>query len=153
VRFHSDQAAAGVIIALALAAYGYTFSFPEVPKALQQGMGPDRYPQLVLSVLVGLCVLLAIEARGKAQVRPPPLEPAVVLTAASGMLFIGAVWLVGTPVAMFLALVALGLLWGERRWPSLLLNAVLLPAIIWGVFVHGLKVPLPTGLLGQLLGE
>jgi hypothetical protein len=53
---------------------------------------------------------------------------------------------------MFLALVALGLLWGERRWLQLLLNAVLLPVIIWAVLVRGLKVPLPTGLIGQLLG-
>jgi putative tricarboxylic transport membrane protein len=152
VRIHSDQAAAAAIIAFAAAAYGYSFTFPEVPKALQQGMGPERYPQLVISVLIGLSVLLGLEARGTADVRPPPLEPAVVLTAASGAVFIGAVWLVGMPVAMFLALVALGLLWGERRWLPLLLNAVLLPAVIWAVFVRGLKVPLPTGLLGQLLG-
>jgi putative tricarboxylic transport membrane protein len=153
VRIHSDQAAAAVIIAVAAAAYGYTFTFPEVPKALQQGMGPERYPQLVSLVLIGLGVLLAIKARGRADdTRPPPLEPAVVLTAASGALFIGAVWLVGMPAAMVLALVALGLLWGERRWLPLLLNAVLLPAIIWAVFVRGLKVPLPTGVLGQLLG-
>src|SRR5919106_766781 len=134
------------------AAYGITFTFPEVPKALQQGMGPERYPQLVLGVLIGLCALLAIDARGKPDTRPPPLEPAVVLTAASGALFIGAVLLLGMPLAMFLALLALGLLWGERRWLPLLLNAVLLPAIIWAVFVRGLRVPLPMGLLGQLLG-
>jgi putative tricarboxylic transport membrane protein len=152
VRIHPDQAAAAVIVAAAAASYAYTSSFPEVPKALQQGMGPERYPQLVLSVLIGLCLLLAIEARGKAATRPPPLDPVVVLTAASGALFVGAVWLVGLPVAMFLALVALGLLWGERRWLPLLLNAVLLPVIIWAMFVRGLKVPLPTGLVGQLLG-
>jgi hypothetical protein len=153
VRIHSDQAAAAVIIALAAAAYGITFTFPEVPKALQQGMGPERYPQLVLGVLIGLCALLAIDARGKPDTKPPPLEPAVVLTAASGALFIGAVLLLGMPLAMFLALLALGLLWGERRWLPLLLNAVLLPAIIWAVFVRGLRVPLPMGLLGQLLGD
>ena len=152
MRIHSDQAAAAVIIAAAAAAYAYTFTFPEVPKALQQGMGPERYPQLVLAVLVGLCVLLAIQTRGKAVAPLPPLEPAVILTAASGALFIGAVWLVGMPVAMAFALLALGLLWGERRWLPLLLNAALLPAIIWAVFARGLKVPLPTGLLGQLLG-
>jgi putative tricarboxylic transport membrane protein len=152
VRIHSDQAAAAVIIAAAAAAYGYTYTFEEVPKALRQGMGPERYPQLVLSVLIGLCVLLAVEARGKADPRPPPLDPAVILTAASGPLFIGAVWLVGMPGAMFLALLALGLLWGERRWLPLLLNAVLIPAIIWVVFARGLKVPLPAGLLGELLG-
>ena len=153
MRIHSDQAAAAVIIALAAAAYGITFTFPEVPKALQQGMGPERYPQLVLGVLIGLCALLAIDARGKPDTKPPPLEPAVVLTAASGALFIGAVLLLGMPLAMFLALLALGLLWGERRWLPLLLNAVLLPAIIWAVFVRGLRVPLPMGLLGQLLGD
>src|ERR671914_746814 len=71
VRIISDQAAAAFIIAAAAAAYAYTFTFPEVPKALQQGMGPERYPQLVLAVLVGLCVLLAIQTRGKA-VAPLP---------------------------------------------------------------------------------
>lgn len=152
MRVHSDQAAAAVIVAFGAAAYGYTFTFPEVPKALQQGMGPGRYPQLVILVLAGFCVLLALEARGKPDTKPPPLDPAVVLTAASGALFIGAVWLIGMPVAMCLALLALGLLWGERRWLPLLLNAVLLPTVIWAVFVRGLKVPLPTGVLGPLLG-
>jgi hypothetical protein len=63
-----------------------------------------------------------------------------------------AVALVGLVVAMGLALIALGLLWGEQRYGALLANAVLLPAVIWISFVKGLQVPLPTGLLGKLFG-
>jgi hypothetical protein len=43
-------------------------------------------------------------------------------------------------------LLGLGWLWGERRYGVLLLNAGLLSAVIWAVFVKGFGVQLPKGL-------
>jgi hypothetical protein len=47
--------------------------------------------------------------------------------------------------AMFLFLVGLGWLWGERRAWVLAVSAVLLTASIWAVFVKGFGVQLPKG--------
>lgn len=47
--------------------------------------------------------------------------------------------------AMFVFLLALGYLWGERRHLLLVSSAVLLTAAIWGVFVKGFGVQLPKG--------
>lgn len=152
MRLHRDQAAGAVIIALALGIYGLTFWFPEVPVSVRQGMGPDRFPQLVCIVLIGLSLLLMMQTARAPEVKPDKIDRAVVLTAASSAGFMALMWLTGMPVAMGIALFGLGLLWGERRITALLLNAVLLPAAIWAIFVRGLRVPLPTGLLGQLLG-
>jgi hypothetical protein len=54
--------------------------------------------------------------------------------------------LAGMLPAMFGFLLGLGWLWGERRYGVLLLNAGLLSAVIWAVFVKGFGVQLPKGL-------
>ena len=48
--------------------------------------------------------------------------------------------------AMFVLLIGLGYLWGERRHWLLFMSAILLTAAIWGVFVKGFGVQLPKGL-------
>lgn len=152
MRLNRDRAAGAVIIALALGVYGLTLSFPEVPVSVRQGMGPERFPQLVCIVLIGLSLLLMMQTARTPEVKPDKIDRAVALTAASSAAFMGLMWLIGMPVAMGVALLSLGLFWGERRIVALVLNAVLLPALIWVIFVRGLRVPLPTGLLGQVLG-
>jgi hypothetical protein len=152
VRIHSDQAAAAAIIAAAAATFAYTFTFAEVPLAFRQGMGPERYPQLVIAVIVVLCLILIVQARGKPDEEVPPIDRAALLACGGAVAFMLAVPLVGMIVAMGLALFGLGVLWGERRWLPLILNSVLLPIGIWLLFVRGLKVVLPPSLLGRLLG-
>jgi hypothetical protein len=46
---------------------------------------------------------------------------------------------------MFVFLLGLGYLWGERRAWLLVLISVLVMAAIWGVFVKGFAVQLPQG--------
>ncbi|MGH6816815.1 MAG: hypothetical protein ACREC6_14040, partial [Hyphomicrobiaceae bacterium] len=112
MRRHSDLEAAAAIVVIAVAALGLTFHFPEVPRAMQQGMGPERFPQLVLLVLIGLCVLLMVQSAKRPVAEPEPIETAVILTMAASVLFMGAVWLIGMIPAVGLAIVVLGLLWG-----------------------------------------
>lgn len=152
MRVHSDQWAALTLIAFAALIYGLTYQFDEVPAAIRQGMGPEVFPRLVAIVITMLSLWLMIAARGKVQVPLERIDPAVPWVMAGGVAFMGLVWLVGITVAMGIAIVALGVLWGERQWGAMLANAVLLPAIIWALFVKGLKVPLPVGKLGQMLG-
>src|SRR5262245_46790179 len=129
-----------------------TFTFPEVPRAVQQGMGPERFPQLVLFVLIGLCLILAVQSVRRPAVTPEPIEAAVVLTMAGGALFMGVVQVVGLRAAKGLAILGLGIRWGQPPYGFHVLNAVLLPVALWAVCVRGLKVPLPAGMLGKMLG-
>jgi hypothetical protein len=78
----------------------------------------------------------------------PRLEriPAMVYySGAALVLFMALVPLAGMLGAMFLFLVGLGWLWGERRAWVLAVSAVLLTASIWAVFVKGFGVQLPKG--------
>lgn len=152
MRIHSDQRGAAAIIAAAAAAFAYTYTFADVPLAFRQGMGPERYPQLVIAVIVLMCVVLIVQSYGKPDEGVPPIDRAALLAGAGAVAFMLAVPLVGMIVAMGLALFGLGVLWGERRWLPLILNSVLLPVALWLLFVRGLKVVLPQSLLGRLLG-
>jgi small-conductance mechanosensitive channel len=152
MTLHPDQKAALALIALAAVAFGLTYTFDEVPKAIQQGMGPERFPRLIAMLIAGLGLVLLVSARGRADTPLPPVDRAVYGVCAGGVAFIGGVHLVGMVVAMGFALLALGWAWGERRWLALSANAVLLPLTLWLLFVKGLKVTLPTGLAGRLLG-
>jgi putative tricarboxylic transport membrane protein len=151
VRLTSDQQAALALIALATAAFALTYTFDEVPPAISQGMGPAAFPRLVAIVIVVLALWLFVAGRNSDE----PLEPvdrAVPIVLVGAVLFMGALWLVGIIVATAIAIFLLGILWGERRWLALAANAILLPGAIWLLFVKGLNVTLPTGVLGRMLG-
>ena len=78
----------------------------------------------------------------------PRIAPMVWYSGAALVLFMALVPLVGTLPAMFVFLVGVGRMWGEKRLALLLLTSVLLTAAIWGVFVRGFGVQLPRGLFG-----
>ncbi len=132
------------MIAVAAVLFALTFGFEKLPAGLVGGVGAEAFPRLVLGVITGLAVLLFIA--------PPASEPAariprmVYFTAASLLAFMALVPLAGMLGAMFMFLIGLGYLWGERRAWLLVLVAGSVMAVIWGVFVKGFAVQLPQGL-------
>jgi putative tricarboxylic transport membrane protein len=72
-------------------------------------------------------------------------------TFAACALFLAGVWLVGMLAAMFVFLLAVSRLWGERRPVVLLGTAGGLCLFVWLVFVRVFGLTLPRGLLGDLL--
>jgi hypothetical protein len=152
MSLHADQRAALALVALAALAYALTYTFDDVPASIRQGMGPEVFPRLVAIVIMVLAAVLFLAARNRAPAELPRIERAVPVVMIGAIAFMAAVWLVGMPVAMGLGLVSLGILWGERRWVPLLANAILLPLAIWAMFVKVLKVQLPIGEAGRLLG-
>lgn len=152
MRIHPDQAAAVVIVAAAAVVFAQTLGFDAVPPALAQGMGAREFPQLLAALIAGFAVVMALQARGREAVTLDRIDGMVWLLLAAIPLYMGLLWLVGLPVSLAIALLALGLAWGERRMLALVVHAVALPTVIWLVFVKGLKVPLPTGVLGQMVG-
>ena len=148
---HTDVIVAGVIVAFCAAAYALTLTFDTVPAALAQGMGPEVFPRLVLGVMAVLAVILAWAARGKADEAREPVPGMVYLTGLAMFAFMGLAALAGMLVAMFVAVVGIGRLWGERRWGLLILTGLGLSVGIRLLFVNGFGIALPRGLLGDWL--
>ena len=141
---NANRVAAAAVIAIAVAFFAATFWFEKMPEGITRGFGAEAFPRLVLGTIVALALLLAAVSSESS-----PLErvPAMVYyTGAALLVFMALVPLAGMLPAMFIFLLGLGYLWGERRYWLLLLNAVLLAAAIWAVFVRGFGVQMPKGL-------
>ncbi len=148
---HIDVTIAAVVIAGAAVTYAITFTFDTVPEALMQGLGAAIFPRLVLITIGLLAVLLAIQARGRLAEPLETVPPMVHATAAAmGAFFVG-VWLLGMLASMFLFMVGLGWMWGERRLVPLVASAAGLSLAIWLVFVRFLGVALPHSILSERL--
>lgn len=132
------------MIAVAAMLFALTFGFEKLPAGLAGGFGAEAFPRLVLGVITGLAVLLFVAGPAS---EPQARIPAMVYYTAGALLaFMALVALVGMLGAMFLFLVGLGYLWGERRAWLLLLVSALVMAAIWGVFIKGFAVQVPQGL-------
>jgi putative tricarboxylic transport membrane protein len=140
----ANRIAAAAVIAVAAVLFALTFGFEELPAGLAGGFGAEAFPRLVLGTIMALAVLLALVPQSAEP--QPPIPRMVYFTAASLLAFMALVPLVGMLPAMFLFLVGLGWLWGERRAWLLVAVAAAVLAAIWGVFVKGFAIPLPQGL-------
>lgn len=141
---NSNRVAAAAVVAIAAVLFAFTFGFEQMPEGISRGFGAEAFPRLVLGATAALALLLFF-ARPGAQ--PAARIPAMVYyTAAALLVFMALVPLAGMLGAMFIFLVALGYLWGERRAWLLLLVAVALMAGVWTVFVRGFAVQLPQAL-------
>jgi putative tricarboxylic transport membrane protein len=140
----SNRIAAAAVIAVAAVLFALTFGFEKLPAGLVGGFGAEAFPRLVLGVITGLALLLFIAPSAS---EPPGYIPRMVyFTAASLLAFMALVPLAGMLGAMFLFLIGLGYLWGERRAWLLLLIGGSVMVVIWGVFVKGFAIQLPPGL-------
>jgi hypothetical protein len=139
-----DRVAAAAIIAIAATLFALTFGFEQMPEGIARGFGAEAFPRLVLATiaLLALGVFVAFPdavPRG----RTPPM---VYYTGASLLAFMALVPVFGMLGAMFVFIVGLGYLWGERRVWLLLLTAAAVMAAVWGIFVKGFAVQLPQSL-------
>ena len=142
---NSNRAAATVVVAVAAALFAATFWFEKMPEGITRGFGAELFPRMVLGTIIALAVLLALTPASDAPL--PRIPPMMWYSGASLLVFMALVPVIGMLPAMFVLLIGLGYLWGERRHGLLFLSAVLLMAAIWGVFVKGFAVQLPKGLL------
>jgi len=142
---NSHRVAAAATAAIAIVLFALTFGFEQMPEGITRGFGAEVFPRLVLGTIVALSVALFLTSPTGA-----PLEriPAMVYYSAAAVIaFMALVPLAGMLPAMFLFLLALGRMWGERRAWMLALCAVVLTALVWAVFVKGFGVQLPRGYL------
>ena len=140
----ANRLAAAAVIAVAAVLFVLTFGFEKLPAGIAGGFGAEAFPRLVLGTIIALAVVLAVPSL---KTEPLPRIPLMVWTSGASLLaFMALVPLAGMLPAMFAFLLGLGWLWGERRSWVLSLNAILLTAAIWAVFVKGFGVQLPKGL-------
>jgi hypothetical protein len=140
----SNRAAAAAVIAIAAALFAATFWFEEMPEGITRGFGAELFPRMVLGTIIALALLLALTPASDAPL--PRIPPMMWYSAATLLAFMALVRVAGMLPAMFVLLIGLGYLWGERRHWLLVVSAVLLMAAVWGVFVKGFGVQLPKGL-------
>ena len=150
---HPDLAVAGAVVAFGAAAFIATLGFDSIPEALMEGMGAERFPQLVIATMVLLALLLSWRAIGS--IPPPPLPRIPPIFAATLGLIIVAIVVfphVGLVPTMTVAMVALGALWGGRRWGIMIAVALAFGVAVHLLFVRTLGIVLPTGPFDFLLG-
>jgi hypothetical protein len=140
----SNRAAAAAVIAIAAALFAATFWFEEMPEGITRGFGAELFPRMVLGTIIALALLLALTPASDAPL--PRIPPMMWYSAATLLAFMALVRVAGMLPAMFVLLIGLGYLWGERRHWLLGVSAILLIAAVWGVFVKGFGVQLPKGL-------
>jgi hypothetical protein len=140
----SNRAAAAVVVAVAAALFVATFWFEQMPEGITRGFGAELFPRMVLGTIIGLAILLALTPASDAPL--PRIPPMVWYSGAALLAFMALVPVAGMLPTMFVFLVAMGMLWGERRHLLLFLTSALMTAAIWGVFVKGFGVQLPKGL-------
>jgi Tripartite tricarboxylate transporter TctB family len=140
----SNRVAAAAVIAIAAALFAVTFWFDEMPEGITRGFGAELFPRMVLGTIIALALLLAMTPASDAPL--PRIPPMVWYSGAALLAFMALVRVIGMLPTMFVFLVALGILWGERRYALILITAALMTAAIWGVFVKGFGVQLPKGL-------
>ena len=106
--------AAAAVVAVAAALFAATFWFEQMPEGITRGFGAELFPRMVLGTIIGLAILLALTPASDA---PLPRIPRMVwYSGASLLAFMALVPVVGMLPTMFVFLVALGILWGERRY-------------------------------------
>jgi hypothetical protein len=130
---------------VAAAVFAGTYTFDDVPPGLMEGLGAVEWPRTICVVILLLALVLALrEPRGE---RPEPLGACAWWTLGASAGFVPVMALIGMLPAMFVFLVAVGWLWGERRHGLLLASAAGLTGGIWLVFVRGFGLTLPPGLI------
>lgn len=138
------RVAAAATAAIAIVLFALTFGFEQMPEGITRGFGAEVFPRLILGTIVALSIFLfVLSPTGAALERIPAM---VYYTGALLLVFMGLAPLIGMLPAMFLFLLGLGWMWGERRAWMLGLSAAVLTALIWAVFVRGFGVQLPKGL-------
>ena len=111
-----------------------------------------RYVKFLLAVMAVLCVILiAVSARGNDTSKPVWIKAPCYVFACTALTLIYA-WSMpyaGFYVSSVIYVLALALALGLRRWVLLLVSTALLIAVVYGVFVSFLGVPVPLGIFEE----
>lgn len=154
----TDLAFSGFVL---LVGIGYAVMAAGMPQGSLKFPGPGYYPKLVGIFLIAVslgCLIQALLGRGLARPAKPASDAAPrpmtgKTVALLGLLLGYGVLLtpLGFPIAICLFLVAAIRVFGYRNWAIIILIAAGLTVLSYLTFIGWLKVPLPLGVIGDLL--
>jgi putative tricarboxylic transport membrane protein len=147
-----DAAVALVILATCAALYAVTLTFANAPPSLARGMQPRVFPQLVIGLIALLAVIILVQAKAAATGPSRTDWRAVAVTI---LACLGCVLLfehVGVLLTLVLFGAVLPLAWGERRYLSVAIYAIVFPLVVWGLFRGILGVHFPGPIQDLLSG-
>ncbi len=155
ITLRGDVIAAAICLIGALA--GYFIVVPAWVYVPAQFKGTINSPALMpqaLFVLLGIFSAVYLlrgfnkyrvsDRQGLAPLSDWALAAGTILICAA---YLGAIYVVGFPVASALCLVAAQYYFGERRWGVILAIAILLPVLLWLFFVKIALIVLPTPMI------
>ena len=154
----TDLAFSGFVLLMAI---GYEAMALWMPQGSLKFPGPGYYPALVGIFLIATslgCVIQALLTRRSVRPITPVGNaapgPMVGKTVALFGLLLGYGFFLtalGFPIAICLFLLAAIRVFGYRRWTIIILLALGLTIVSYVTFITWLKVPLPLGVVGDLL--
>ena len=153
----SDLGVSAILFAISAILWWDTTRWPAVPASLAQNAPPTTFPRLLIGVVVVLALLLPFERIWKARGGTPLdvgghdyARPVVFVTIAVLILAVYLMPILGVFPVMLGASLALPLLWGERRYLTVVLFAVGVTIGVTALFAYGLQVNLGFGLTGDM---
>ena len=151
----TDLVVSLILLAVCGVLYYVTSTFDEVSPLFSQDVPPERFPRMLLWIIVGLALVLPFEQalrgnRGTVldKARSEPIRPIVYVTAAFLVLVVAAIKVIGTFLVLMTVCLGLPLLWNERRWKIIVPFVLVFPALVMVLFGHVLGVYFEPGLLG-----
>ncbi len=151
----TDLIVTGILLIVCAGLYYTTAGFDEVSPLFAQDMPPERFPRMLLWVIVALSLTLPFERwlrkeKGKVldKARSKPVQPIVYITAGFLVLSVFTIQWIGTFPVLVLICIGLPLLWGERRLKILVPFVVLFPTAVMLLFSKVLGVYFDPGALG-----
>lgn len=153
----SDLGVTAILLAISAILWWDTTRWPAVPASLAQNAPPTTFPRLLIGTVVVLALLLPFERIWKAR-GGMPLDigghdrprPVVFVTIAVLILAVYLMPILGVFPVMLGSSLALPLLWGERRYLTVVLFAVGVTVGVTALFAFGLQVNLGFGLTGDM---
>lgn len=151
MTFSRDLVAGVIILALSAYLWFLTTTFDTDPLGMAQGMPATHMPQLILSLIVGLTILMMIQSLLKGGESISGLPPWQMM-ATVALLGLGAVSFttVGLPIIFSAVCLLLPMLWGARNFGLIGAFAVAVPVAIYVIFKLLLGLRLPMGPLAAL---
>lgn len=143
----------------ALFAYVLLVVIPEqirTPEGISMVMSPAFWPSVVAALAIVLGLALAVKgffSAGGEAADEGEAGPMTWRTAAAIALLIAYYWLLkplGIVLGSIVALLTLGVLFGERRFVVLTALAVVLPSVLYLFFTDVASIPMPLGPLSAL---
>lgn len=131
-------------------AYGWSYTFKDVPPMLIRGFQPGAFPRLVAGIIIALSLLGLWHARHAGNDRPDALPREFHLSVLMLGLFGGLVLLGDFLFALMIGCAGLAWCWGERRVPVLLALGLVAPVVVVLFFDAAFQVRFPRGFLINL---